>query len=69
VHTVARPPNTRHDYCCKIAWLLKNSHSRNSPKFHRAKMPYKRRSRFWWTFSIPSPGPFFSKQGFFNSHA
>src|SRR5690242_5346772 len=31
-------------------------------------MPYKRRSRFWWTFSIPPPGPFFQKRGFFNSH-
>jgi hypothetical protein len=29
---------------------------------------YKRRSRFWWTFSIPSPGPFFQKREFFNSH-
>src|SRR4029077_19142036 len=23
------------------AWLLKNSHSRSSQKFHRARMPYK----------------------------
>src|SRR4029077_19274690 len=29
------------------AWLmLKNSHFRSSQKFHRARMPYKRRSRF-----------------------
>ena len=52
-------------YC---EWLLKNSHSRSSQKFHRARMPYKRRSRFWWTFSIPPPGPFFQKREFFNSH-
>jgi hypothetical protein len=52
----------------KHLWLLKNSHSRSSQKFHRARMPYKRRSRFWWTFSIPPPGPFFQKRGFFNSH-
>jgi hypothetical protein len=32
-------------------------------------MPYKRRSRFWWIFSIPPPGPFFQKRRFFNSHA
>ena len=50
------------------AWLLKNSNSRSSHKFHRARMPYKRRSRFWWTFSIPLPGQFFQKRGFFNSH-
>jgi predicted DCC family thiol-disulfide oxidoreductase YuxK len=24
-----------------------------------------RRSRFWWTFSIPRPGQFFQKRGFF----
>jgi hypothetical protein len=50
-------------------WLLKNSHSRSSQKFRRSRMPYKRRSRFWWTFSMPSPGPFSQKRGFFNSHA
>ena len=49
-------------------WLLKNSLARNPQKFHRARMPYKRRSRFWWTFSIPPSGPFFQKRGFFNSH-
>jgi len=32
-------------------------------------MPYKRRSRFWWTFSIPRLGRFFQKRGFFNSHS
>src|ERR1700694_4199327 len=36
----------------KQAWLLKNSHSRSSQKFHRARMPYKRRSRFWWTLIL-----------------
>jgi hypothetical protein len=30
---------------------------------------YKRRSRFWWTFSTPRLGQFFQKRGFFNSHA
>src|SRR5882672_7606790 len=49
-------------------WLLKNSHSRSSQKFRRARMPYKRRSGFWWTFSIPRLGQFFQKRGFFNSH-
>jgi hypothetical protein len=29
-------------------------------------MPYKRRSRFWWTFSIPRLGQFFQKREFFN---
>ena len=53
-------------HCRKQAWLLKNSHSRSSQKFHRARMPYKRRSRFWWTFSIPRLGQFFQKRGFFN---
>ena len=51
------------------AWLLKNSHSRSSQKFHRARMPYKRRSRFWWTFSTPRLVQFFQKRGFFNSHS
>jgi transposase len=32
------------------------------------KDTYKRRSRFWWTFSIPLAGQFFQKRGFFNSH-
>jgi hypothetical protein len=32
-------------------------------------MHYKRRSRFWWTFSIPRLGQFFQKREFFNSHA
>jgi hypothetical protein len=32
-------------------------------------MPYKRRSRFWWTFSIPRPGQFFQKRDFFNTHS
>ena len=50
--------------CCKQAWLLKNSHSRSSQKFHRARMPYKRRSRFWWTFSIPRRDSFFKRGGF-----
>ena len=49
-------------------WLLKNSYLRSSQKFHRARMPYKRRSRFWWTFSIPRPRQFFQKREFFNSH-
>ncbi len=30
-------------------------------------MPYKRRSRFWWTFSIPRLGQFSQKREFFNS--
>src|SRR6185503_5741294 len=51
-----------------VLWLLKNSRSRRSQKFHSARMPYKRRSRFWWTFSIPRLGQFFQKRGFFNSH-
>jgi len=51
-----------------VLWLLKNSRSRRSQKFHSARMPYKRRSRFWWTFSIPRLGQFFQKMGFFNSH-
>ena len=55
--------------CCNRLWLLKNSHSRSSQKFHRARMPYKRRSRFWWTFSTPRLGQFFQERGFFNSHA
>ena len=54
---------------CNRLWLLKNSHSRSSQKFHRARMPYKRRSRFWWTFSTPRLGQFFQERGFFNSHA
>ena len=53
---------------CNREWLLKNSLARNPPKFQRARRPYKRRSRFWWTFSIPRLGPFFQKRGFFNSH-
>ena len=53
---------------CYWAWVLKNSRSRSSQKFHRARMPYKRPCRFWWTFSIPPPGRFFRKRGFFNSH-
>ena len=53
---------------CKRLWLLKNSHSRSSQKFHRARMPYKRRSRFWCKFSILRLGQFFQKQGFFSSH-
>ena len=53
---------------CNREWLLKNSHSRGSQKFRRARMPYKRRSRFCWTFSIPRLGQFFQKRGFFNSH-
>ena len=32
-------------------------------------MPYKRRSRFWWTFPTPRLGRFFQKRGFFNSHS
>ena len=48
--------------------LLKNSHSRSSQKFHRARMPYKRRSRFWWTFSTPRLGQFVQKRGFFSRH-
>src|SRR5580700_8869478 len=54
---------------CNREWLLKNSLARNPQKFHRARMPYKRRSRFWWTLSIPRLGRFFQKRGFFNSHA
>ena len=50
------------------AWVLKNSHSRSPQKFHRARMPYKRRSRFWWTFSTPRLGQFFQNREFFNSH-
>jgi len=45
--------------------MLKDSHSRSSQKFHRARMPYKGRSRFWWTFSTPRLVQF-SKEGFFN---
>ncbi len=44
--------------------LLKNSHSRSAQKFHRARVPFKRRSRFWWIFSIPRPGQFFQKREF-----
>ncbi len=50
------------------AWVLKNSHSRSPQKFHRARMPYKRRSRFWWTFSTPRLEQFFQNREFFNSH-
>ena len=53
---------------CNREWLLKNSNSRSSQKFRRTRMPYKRRSRFWWTFSILRLGQFFGKRGFFNSH-
>src|SRR5882724_3691428 len=48
--------------------MLKNSHSRSPQKFHRARMPDKRRSRFWWTFSTPRRGQFFQNREFFNSH-
>ena len=47
--------------------LLKNSHSRSSQKFHRARMPYKRRSRFWWTFSTLGWDSFFKRGGFSTS--
>ena len=53
---------------CNREWLLKNPISRNWSKKLCARMPCKRRSRFWWTFAVPPPGPFFQKRGFFNSH-
>jgi hypothetical protein len=54
---------------CNGEWLLKNSLARNPQKFRRARKPYKRRSRFCWTFSIPLRRPFSQKRGFFNSHS
>jgi len=49
---------------CNGLWLLKNSISRNWSKKLCARMPYKRRSRFWWTFATPSRRRFFQKRGF-----
>jgi hypothetical protein len=49
---------------CNGLWLLKNSPSRNSQKFHGARMRYKRRSLLWWAFSTPPPGQSFQKRGF-----
>jgi hypothetical protein len=65
--TVCAGPESTGGFECNGLWLLKNSHSRSSQKFHRARMPYKRRSRFWWTFPIPPLGQFFQKRGG-NSH-
>jgi hypothetical protein len=50
-------------------WVLKKSFPQDSPKQNRARMTYKRRSRFCWTFSIPRRGQGFQKREFFNSHA
>jgi hypothetical protein len=57
-------PKSTGGFECNGLWLLKNSPSRNSQKFHSARMRYKRRSRFWWTFSTPPRGQSFQKRGF-----
>jgi hypothetical protein len=49
--------------------LLKNSHSKSWQEFHRVRMPYKRRSRFWWAFSILRRDRFFKRRGFFNGYS
>jgi L-lysine 2,3-aminomutase len=54
--TVCSSPESTGGFECNGLWLLKNSPSRNSQKFHGARMRYKRRSLFWWTFSTPPPG-------------
>ena len=54
--------------CCKQAWLLKNSLTRKRPKKLCNRKPYKRLSRFSWTFSIPQILAVLTKMEFFNSH-
>jgi len=49
---------------CNGEWLLKNSDFRNSRKFHRARMPYKRFSIFVDIFYLFT-GTVFSKEGVF----
>jgi hypothetical protein len=53
---------------CKHPWLLKNSLTAKWSKKLCARKPYKRRSSFWWTFSISQIPPILAKQEFFNSH-
>ena len=49
--------------------LLKNSLLEKCSKKLCARKPYKRRSRFSWTFSIARICPNFLKIEFFNSHS
>ncbi len=50
-------------------WLLKNSLTQKRSKKLCNRKPYKRRSRFGWTFSISQIPVVLAKQEFFNSHA
>ena len=52
----------------KRLWLLKNSLSGKRSKKLCVRTPYKRRSRFSWTFSIPQILPGLRKMDFFNTH-
>ena len=63
-----REPCNR-DFECNGLWLLKNSLPGKRSKKLCARMPYKRRSRFSWTFSIPQVLPVLRKMDFFNTHA
>ena len=48
--------------------VLKNSSLENSQKIQRVRMPYKRFSRTWWTFSITGFEAVCAENEFFNSH-
>jgi hypothetical protein len=56
-------------FVCNRPWLLKNSLTRKRSKKLCARMPYKRRSPFRETFSIPKISAVFRKGDFFNTHA
>jgi hypothetical protein len=50
-------------------WLLKNSIIKKWPKKLCIRKPYKRLSRFGWTFSITQNSTVLGKTDFFNTHA
>jgi hypothetical protein len=51
-----------------MLWLLKNSLTGKWSKKLCNRKPYKRRSPFWYTFSISQIPAILTKQEFFNTH-